>query len=291
MIRRGQRRIEWRPGAGEERDAVLHVRVLGSAPTPLVLLHGLTASNRSWGADFDTLAGSSTVVVPDLLGFGASPKPPTGYGPDAHADSLARCLEALGLPGRAIVVGHSLGALVALRFARRHPNSVARVVAIAPPIYRDQTDARRRIAALGPLARFFALDTPWARRACAVMCRYRPAAARLASWIRPGVPAELARSAVEHTWASYSQTLEQVILAGGAHTDVAACPVPVRVLAGTHDEVIDLVFLDELANTCSHASVSRVGGGGHDLLLTHAACCVAIIRDEIAALEAERDGA
>jgi pimeloyl-ACP methyl ester carboxylesterase len=66
------------------------------AEPPVVLLHGLTASNRYWGAAFDQLAAAdSRMIVPDPLGFGASPHPPTGYGPAEHAAAVAGLLSEL----------------------------------------------------------------------------------------------------------------------------------------------------------------------------------------------------
>ena len=282
MSRRHSNRIEWGPGGGAERDAVLHVRVLGTGTPAVVLLHGLTASNRSWGAAFDPLADDRMVVAPDLLGFGASPRESSGYGPDAHADAVAGCLDALGLRDPVIVVGHSLGALIALHLATRHPKLVAAVVGIAPPIYRNSTDARRRIGSLGPFARVFALDTPWARRACVLMCRYRPAAARLASWLRADLPVELARASVQHSWASYSQSLSEVILAADAGADLASCRAPVLILAGDADKVIDLPLLAALAEEFSHVDLDCVHGAGHDLHLTHSTRCIGAIRAAIA---------
>lgn len=273
--------IQWRPGGGDERDAVLHVRVLGSNPPTVVLLHGLTASNRSWGAAFDSLADNCVLVVPDLLGFGSSPRPGSGYGPDVHADAVASCLDALALRGPVIVAGHSMGALIALRLATRRPRLVTAIVAIAPPIYRDSADARRRIASLGPFARMFALDTRWARRLCALMCRYRPAAARLTSWLRADLPSELARASVQHSWDSYSESLSEVILAADGLSDLAGSHAAVQILAGDADNVIDLPLLDALANELPHVALERVAGGRHDLHLTDPTRCIAAIRAAI----------
>jgi pimeloyl-ACP methyl ester carboxylesterase len=291
MIRRRVSLRDWRPGGGAERDALLHVRILGAGTPSVVLLHGLTASNRSWGAAFDALAETHLLIAPDLLGFGASPRPTWGYGPDAHADAVTACLDALGVRGPAVVVGHSMGALIALRLAVRQPELVAAVVAVAPPIYRSPGDARQRVGALGPLARLFALETPWARRTCALMCRYRPAAARLASWLRSDLPAELAEASVQHSWASYSQSLAEVILTAGARADLQRCAAPVRILVGDTDPVCDLALLEASAHDLAHVSLELVAGGGHDLHLTQPDRCVALIRAAIAGTGVQPDGA
>src|SRR5688572_2143511 len=98
----------------------LHVRTLGERGQVIVLLHGLAGSERYYGAAFDALASDARLVVPDLLGFGKSPKPPSGYGPDQHSAALGETLDALGVDAPVLLVGHSAGALVALAFARRN---------------------------------------------------------------------------------------------------------------------------------------------------------------------------
>ncbi len=53
----------------------LAVRRRGRTGTPIVLLHGLGASGRSWRLVADQLSTAASVICPDLLGFGASPRP------------------------------------------------------------------------------------------------------------------------------------------------------------------------------------------------------------------------
>lgn len=67
------------------------------------------------------------VIAYDLRGRGDSDRPDTGYGLEAHGDDLARLLDHDGL-GRAVVVGHSPGAMIALIFAVKRPDRVSRVV-------------------------------------------------------------------------------------------------------------------------------------------------------------------
>lgn len=271
-------RSSWRPGSGDHVDAALHARVSGSGNCAIALLHGLTASNAVWGADFDVLAEACRVVIPDLLGFGSSPRPAGGYDADSHALAVEQTLAELAAPSPIVVAGHSLGALIALRLAARRPELIAGVVAIAPPVYRSGADARRRIGGLGPFARTFALDTRWARVACRVMCHARPVAARLAAALQPGRPAELARASVEHSWPSYSQTLQRVVLDGPARSDLVTCSVPVSILVGDHDRVVDLDFLRELSGTAARLELDVVVGGEHDLLFSAPDRCVDAIR-------------
>lgn len=282
-LRRRGGHIQWAEPHGTVRAGTLAARTLGEAGPPVVLLHGLAGSGRYWGAAYDRLADRSRLVVPDLLGFGASPRPPWGYSPQDHADALAACLAEVGAEGSALVVGHSLGSLVALAFAARHPERVAGVVAIAPPLYRDRVVAARRVARLGLFERLLGSPGPISAAACRWMCTHRERAARLAELWRPDLPSAVARDAVQHSWVSYSQTFRQLILAAGGVAWVDAIAVPVRFVAATADPVPDVELLMELASSRPHVSFAHWPGVDHDLPLTDPERC---LEEILAALDA-----
>jgi pimeloyl-ACP methyl ester carboxylesterase len=102
------------------------------AGVPLLLIHGL-ASNRSRFAEFieaTALASRHALIAVDLRGHGES-LTRRRIGTDPWCDDLAAVLDAEGAAAT-VVVGHSLGAQVALHFARRHPQRVASLVLIDP---------------------------------------------------------------------------------------------------------------------------------------------------------------
>jgi len=243
-----------------------------------VLLHGLVGSGRFWGADYDVLASDHRLVVPDLLGFGRSERPSGGYGPDEHADAVAGALHALGIDRPATVGAHSLGTVVALRLAARHPHLVASITAFGPPLYAGRAEAMRRIGAASPLAKALALPGSLAERACRWMCEHHRAAAALARWSHPGLPPELAADAVEHTWHSYSQTLDRCLLTGEPAAWLEDISVPVSLIAGTRDRVVDLDFLDELAHRHETVGLERWEGDHRIPLTDPRRCADAILR-------------
>ncbi|MBI2155316.1 MAG: alpha/beta hydrolase [Candidatus Rokubacteria bacterium] len=93
----------------------------------IVAVHGLTSNHTVWGAVADALGGAHRLVAYDLRGRGDSDKPATGYSLAAHAADLLGLLDHLGLR-RAVVMGHSLGAHIGVRFATLHPERVEKLV-------------------------------------------------------------------------------------------------------------------------------------------------------------------
>jgi pimeloyl-ACP methyl ester carboxylesterase len=95
----------------------------------VVAVHGLTANHTCWASLADALAPDVRLVAYDLRGRGESDKPATGYSLATHGEDLAGLLDHLGL-SRPVVIGHSLGAHIALRFAVTRPRRVARLILV-----------------------------------------------------------------------------------------------------------------------------------------------------------------
>lgn len=94
----------------------------------VVLLHGKNFAGFYWAGPIDALTRAGyRVVVPDQLGFGRSAKPDLPYSFDLLAANTAALLDALKL-GTVDVVGHSMGGMLAIRFARTYPERVAHLV-------------------------------------------------------------------------------------------------------------------------------------------------------------------
>jgi pimeloyl-ACP methyl ester carboxylesterase len=101
-----------------------------------VLVHGVTSSSRTWWRVGPALAGRGfRVLAVDLRGHGASPRAEAGLAVTDLADDVAETVAAVaGVGGRVdLLVGHSLGALVALELVGRHPGFARRLVVEDPP--------------------------------------------------------------------------------------------------------------------------------------------------------------
>lgn len=92
---------------------------------PLVLLHGWGCDNQSWQPLVPVLQAFADVIVVDLPGFGAS-APAPGFDLDAVLQRIEECL-----PSRCVLVGWSLGGMLAVALAERCPDRVQRVITLA----------------------------------------------------------------------------------------------------------------------------------------------------------------
>jgi len=261
------KRYSWAASAGELRMGPLAVSTLGRG-RPVLLLHGLGGSHRYWGASYDALGEGARLVAPDLLGFGSSPRPASGYTADAHVDALVATLDWLGIDEPVLIGAHSIGSLVALALAARHPERVSGIVAAGPPFYPDPATARRFIGMCGWLNRQLAEGRPGAERACHLMCRHHRLVGTVARLTKRRTPLALLLDGMQHSWASYSETFASFIATAPSDAWLDAVRVPVCVLAGRDDPVLDHRHLEALARRHDHVALLSVAGADHDLPLT-----------------------
>jgi pimeloyl-ACP methyl ester carboxylesterase len=106
------------------------VRLLGTGPTVLLLVHGIGTAGATWDIVAPALAERYTVIVPDLLGHGRSAKPRADYSIGGYANGMRDLLGALDVD-RVTVVGHSFGGGVAMQFAYQFPERTDRLVVVA----------------------------------------------------------------------------------------------------------------------------------------------------------------
>lgn len=122
--------------------------VTGDGPVT-VLLHGITESARSWDPLVERIAVDGTVVAVDLRGHGRSPKADT-YDPVSMAADVRALLARRSLDGaEPLVVGHSMGGLVAVAYGAMFPTRG--VVDIDQPL--DLTGFQSQVRELEPMLR------------------------------------------------------------------------------------------------------------------------------------------
>src|SRR5262249_5415948 len=113
---------------------------------PVILVHGVGLDAAIWQPQISALRGAYDVIAIDMLGHGGSSLPPTDARLSDYAEQLLAVADALGL-GKVHVIGHSMGALVALEFALSQAGRIHSLVALnavycRPPEQRAAVEAR-----------------------------------------------------------------------------------------------------------------------------------------------------
>jgi lipase len=126
----------------------LRVASWPGAGAPVLAVHGITSSSRSW--PFLAAVLDQPVLAPDLRGRGRSSHLPAPYGMAQHADDCAAVIEAGG-GAPLVVVGHSMGGHVAVVLAARHPDLVRGLVLVDGGLPFPPADAEATMAGLQPI--------------------------------------------------------------------------------------------------------------------------------------------
>jgi pimeloyl-ACP methyl ester carboxylesterase len=128
---------------------ILAAKISGHGPA-IVMIHGYLASGHYFSKLRKRLERDHTVITIDLLGHGHSPKPNTlAYSYADHIQAIHHTLQALKIERPFVIVGHSMGALLALRYAREFPDSVNKVLLFNPPMFSSPEEALHDLAATG----------------------------------------------------------------------------------------------------------------------------------------------
>jgi 3-oxoadipate enol-lactonase len=127
---------------------------------PVILIHGFPFDRSIWQPIVPLLKEHARLILPDLRGFGTSPKTEEeAYTMTMHAEDIRFLMERIGIE-KAILVGHSMGGYVALAFAHAFPSRLLGMALVAshadpdPPGRREgrlQTAAQIRERGIAPL--------------------------------------------------------------------------------------------------------------------------------------------
>ena len=226
--------------------ARVYVEHTGQGKPPVVLLHGFAASSYTFRKLVPELARDREVIAIDWYGFGWTERPQdrSAYLPPGQVAMIAEVLQQRGI-GRAHVLGHSFGAVLANAYARQHPERVASLVLLSPATRFDavpwvlQTAAGR--AVLYPFVRLM-LSRPQRVKSLFARGYHEPETLTDAD-----AEAYRQRLLVDGLWRALGG-----FFSGGDDADVPDRPgygvagIPMQVIAGRHDPIVPIGDLEAL---------------------------------------------
>ena len=246
--------MRWFDRWRRRRVPPLHVAIdEGSGPV-VVLVHGIASSSVTFENLVPLLTPRHRVVAIDLLGFGESVAPASAaFTIEEHVDALSDTLDAIALSGPFVLVGHSMGSLIASRYAATHPKRVRKLVLVAPPVYVTPSalgDPVER-AAMGLYLKAY----EYLRNNKTFTMRNAAMLARLS-------PIKNVLEVSERNWTAFVLSLEKAIESQTTVSDIASVKAPVEVVYGTLDPFLmpgGLRIIEQMR----HVTVHKVDGNDH----------------------------
>ena len=209
----------------------------------LVFIPGLSGTTRYWQGRLGALEKKYRILLMDPLGFGDSPKPWSRYTVDRHVDALYQTLKN---EKQFVLIGHSMGTLLSIAYATRHPGQVTGLVLLSIPFFGSAKEARRFFSNQPiPFGWFFSNMV-----LAAVICLItRRVFGRLVPYFRRDLPREVAADIVKHSWRSFTSSFWEVVCNYDSKKDADALgDLPVLFIHGDQDDTAPLAGAMALAN-------------------------------------------
>ena len=266
-------------GSDPARMTLAHTLTGRPGGQVVLFLHGITGSRNYFLKKSRRLAEDYRLLLPDLPGFGDSPKPRTDYTIQFFRDTVRNTLEAAGCHRRKIhIVGHSLGALIALEYAARYPDHVDRLALVSLPRFETPDTAHE----------YFWQGSPSYRR----LLNEHSLRRNLAQWRRSGLgmavqyivrfPLAVIRDSRKYTLNSLTSTLENCLLNYRVDEVLARQPrIPILMLHGRLDQVAPLENVRQLPGEHENIRLVEIDGSGHHIFLTHTRRCLDLISEHL----------
>ena len=262
------------------QDVAVRLAVLGSGDEVIVCLHGLGGSGLNFGLVAPLLAAERRVLVPDLLGHGGSGSPVHGGAVEAQLSMIAEVIEREA-DRPVVLLGHSMGGILAQLHALRAADTVSHLVLVDPPVpnvTRLRRDPRltaklamlrspglaalvaRQLARMTPehvVARQLADATPHAHRIPPV------AVEATVAETRERVEAGLAKEGQRAQWDAILEVVALLARPAAWREQLAGITAPTLWLQGEDDPLADPVSAAALAASRPDWTFRTRAGVGH----------------------------
>lgn len=237
------------------------------AKITILFIHGIGNSGDSWNKVVEKMPSDVRVVTIDLLGFGESPRPSWAvYDAKTQARSVLATFFKLRITTPLIIVGHSLGSLVAIEIAKRYPLIIDSLILCSPPLYDSHTQVKRAVPRSDALL----------RRIYKSVQNHQEQFVQLAAF---GMKYKLVNDSFNVTAEnvdSYMDALRSMVINQTSYDDAFAITVPTQIIRGKLDPFVVTRNLNKLAKTNGHVTVTSTLAG-HEMRGSFIAAVVAAI--------------
>ncbi len=236
--------------------------------TPVVLLHGLGATNASMLPLLWELAKDHRVLAPDLPGFGNSDKPFRAYHAAFYARWLRGFLDATGIE-RAHLVGNSMGGRVAIELDLRHPERANRLVLLAPsPAWKRFRQAVPVVRVLVPELAMLPLRIPRSRVEGTLRWMFSKPSRLPTAWYDAAVDEFLRVFRTTHGRVAFLSAARQIYLERphgerGFWDRLSGLEAPTLFVWGDRDPLVPASFAAHVARAIPHVTSVTFEDCGH----------------------------
>lgn len=244
-------------------------RQSGHGEKVIVLIHGLAETSKYfWRKFISHFKDTYTIIAIDLRGHGDSAKPRKGYRPSEQAKLIFSMLNALNID-QPILLGHSLGGIIAIRFAVMYPDNLSHLVVYDSPLgegfFKNLSLAFKvspvtsigmgslLIPILGRI--FFHLKTP-----------------SMMQNLLSGIPvfvdeslfeAELLSESMRNTYEAISQSVWHAVLVENLFKDLPSIKTPTLIIRGEYDNAVPQKSMERAVAQIPKAQLAVIQNAAH----------------------------
>lgn len=220
----------------------LHVATdIGSKSKPvIILLHGIAATSGTWDLFIKEIDITKyRVIALDLLGFGQSPKPMgCNYTVEDHVDYVRRTIKKLKIKHRYMVIGHSMGSIIAARYCRLYYKEVKSAYLLSLPLYINKPGSLKRLVDRQ-------IDVYFA--AYRFLLENKDFTINNSQNLRKLLRVYDGMDVTEDNWEGFRLSLKNTIIKQDVIGDIQYTKVPINIFYGDMDELLPQKSVDELS--------------------------------------------
>jgi pimeloyl-ACP methyl ester carboxylesterase len=259
------------------------IRILAQGDGPVVvLLHGIPGSSASWGPVASLLCEHHRVLIPDLLGFGASSRSldPEALHARGQASLLLAALAELGVE-RAVFIGHDFGGPVALQILAQRPACVTGLGLLATNTFPDAPIPFPLSTTTWPVVGWLARQALFSRASLRMMLRQGVGRPRVEVDAASAIGDRAQARAIAAIFAVSLLRLNE--LYAPIERALAAVAVPSFVAWGDRDPFFSVAQGRRTAKAIAGARFELLAGAGHFLPAERPAQVAALIAQLVSA--------